>query len=536
MTTVKVGEKKISFPDGMRPEEIQDVIATYVNAAVDVGATITSDAVAEPVAGLTALATGDPDAVEGMTSRMTYQPRTEMGKRALNAIGTTMQSAVNAVGLEHMPGYWRDRVVPALQDSAGPIAGSALAAGSLAALAGLMNMGGGGRTGGFGRYQVGAVGSPKENVDLSIDYPSPGEPVLKVDKKKNKEFLSKGLSDAELSLQAERNRINEENIKTGNYDPYFNLEDRYYADPSNYSLEGNTLADTLPKTEAKLQEKIEQFDTDEARAALNAAYDDGSLGSASSDWYAMGQLEDEFIKVLGPIEGPKAFKERFADAMAATTGGADPGSNLLMAAYGNFLRSRGESPPSNAYSMPHPIGGRYVTGNMKMYDKVINEGAGLTTAGQPKRHNFSANFLGDTKRATIDEQMTKGMTQGALNAPPSLTYGVFEKILGDEAAKRGIDPANMQDVAWAGFKGQLLADKKGAKRGSEEYSEIMRSQGKPMMEWFNEMTARTSMVTGKPQKQVVEGFIKGTMPMYTLAGAAVTMNELQQQLRQSEEE
>ena len=130
MTTVKVGEKKISFPDGMRPEEIQDVIATYVNAAVDVGATITSGAVAEPVAGLTALATGDPDAVEGMTSRMTYQPRTEMGKRALNAIGTTMQSAVNAVGLEHMPGYWRDRVVPALQDSAGPIAGSALAAGS----------------------------------------------------------------------------------------------------------------------------------------------------------------------------------------------------------------------------------------------------------------------------------------------------------------------------------------------------------------------------------------------------------------------
>lgn len=168
MTTVKVGEKKISFPDGMRPEEIQDVIATYVNAAVDVGATITSGAVAEPVAGLTALATGDPDAVEGMTSRMTYQPRTEMGKRALNAIGTTMQSAVNAVGLEHMPGYWRDRVVPALQDSAGPIAGSALAAGSLAALAGLMNMGGGGRTRGFGRYQSGQIGSFDDRFDKRV--------------------------------------------------------------------------------------------------------------------------------------------------------------------------------------------------------------------------------------------------------------------------------------------------------------------------------------------------------------------------------
>ena len=145
-------------------DEIQDVLSTYTRAAADVGATITSGAIAEPVSGWTALLTGDPDAVEGMKSRMTYQPKTEMGKRALHAIGNTIQLATQKLGLDHMPGYWRDRVIPSLQEEAGTVVGSALGAGSLAALVGLMEMGGGGRTRGLGRYQSGGVGSDKPAI------------------------------------------------------------------------------------------------------------------------------------------------------------------------------------------------------------------------------------------------------------------------------------------------------------------------------------------------------------------------------------
>ena len=203
---------------------------------------------------------------------------------------------------------------------------------------------------------------------------------------------------------------------------------------------------------------------------------------------------------LGRKEGAVAYKDRFADAMAATTGGADPTSNLLMATYGNFLKGQGLSPPTNSYSMPHPIGGRYVTGNMGMFDKIMNQGNELTTAGQPKRFNFSANFLGDRTRGTIDEQMTRGMTGGKHNAPPGDSYGILEGIVADEAGKLGEETANLQDVAGAGYKGV---------------------GGKPMMQHINEMIERPVRVTGKSPEDVLKGFIRGDMPMYGLGGAAV---------------
>jgi len=689
---VDSGGMKISFPDGMSLEEIQDVLSTYANAAIDVGSTITSGAIAEPIAGLTALATNDPDAVEGMTSRMTYQPRTEAGRKALNAIGQGFQSAASAIGLDHMPGYWRDRVVPALQDTAGTTAGSALAAGSLAALVGMMEMGGGGRIRGLGRYQSGGVGSDKplyhgsgssapfsefepgraglvyfsedpayaehfatgglpvaeyylkkgkqfdsvgnpkhkqklikmfndkggwkgnaeiggydsaedyfadlgqvgrknfdydarydedweilDNLDTDVladlqaegfdsfrfreqspnqefpegvvaqavadpsrvrkgspssesplarDYPKPGRPVVQVDKKTGKEFKGKGLSKKELALQKQREAINAEIIKPGIYEEYFPLSERYYADPSYYDLPGNTLTDTLAKTPEKRAEKVALFDTPDARSSLNRAYDEAA-NDLSRDWYATGQLQDKFIDILGPDEGSKMYKERFADAMAATTGGASPGANLAMAAYGNFLRGKGKSPPTNAYNMPHPIGGRYVSGNMKIYDKLINEGVGLTPGDYPKRHNFSANFLGDVDRATIDEQMTLGMYDGKYKAPPNLTYGVIENVVSDEAAKRGLSPANMQDAAWAGFKGRAEAEKRGIEPGTEEYTQILQSQGKPMMQWFNEMIERTARVTGKSQDEVLEGFVRANMPMYGAGGLAAGLGAMQ---------
>ena len=333
---------------------------------------------------------------------------------------------------------------------------------------------------------------------LAKRYPEVGAPVEKFDKKKNQSFLSKGSSEEQRAVEKQRSAIMKDMEESG-FEPMFPVEDRYYADPSQYNLQGNTLTDTLPKKQETIDKKREQFDTPEARAALNAAFDAGQ-GPMAQDWYAMGQLEDAFIAELGPEAGRQAFKERFADAMAATTGGADPRSNLLMAAYGNFLRNQGMSPPSAAYEMPYPIGGRYVTGNMAMYDKVINQGKGLTAADTPKRFNFSANFLGDRSRATIDEQMTRGMTSGGkpLNAPPDGAYGIMEAIVAEEAAKRGVQPANFQDVSWAGFK---------------DY------EGKPMITEINEMIERTSRLTGQTPEEVLRGFIRGNMPMYGLLGA-----------------
>ena len=478
----------------LRPRE-ENRLARFLEPA----ATMASATVAEPVSGIAALLTGNPENVQRVQQALTYNPRTREGQEGLKVLSETFQQLTEALGVDEATKYFEQTIVPNLQQTFGDEAGSAMGAMAMGALA----------VGRPGRVKIGGLDREK----LSREYPATGTPVPNVDKKTGKEFLSKGLSEEELMLQAERQAINKE-IKKGNYDPYFDIEERYYADPSKYDIRGDTLTDTLPKKQATIDAKIAKFDTPEGRAALSAAFDAGNNPKAQN-WYAMGQLEDEFIRVLGEQEGRKQFKSRFADAMAATTGGADPGSNLLMAAYGNYQKSRGLPPGSASYEMPHPIGGRYVTGNMAMYDKILNKDIDLTAKDQPKRFNFSANFLGDRNRATIDEQMTQGLTGGKFNAPPSLSYGVIEKVIHDEALKRGVKPANLQDVAWSGFK---------------------KSEGKPMIEWVNEMIARTSEVTGKTQKQVLEGFINGDMPMYGLGGAALTVGMLQDRRRDEAKE
>jgi len=329
-------------------------------------------------------------------------------------------------------------------------------------------------------------------------YPVTGPGALNFSNPKKPEgFMEKVLTPEERALQKARNRA-QKDIEAGNYTPYFNPEDRYFANPENYDIQGNTLTDAMPARADTAAGYAARFDTPEIRERLREAYAKG-LSPTSVNWYAMGQLEDEFIRILGPTEGPKQFRDRFADAMAATTGGADPTANLLMAAFVNFQKAAGNPLPKGSYNFPHPIGGRFLTGNMNMADKVIMQGGGLSAADQPKRFNFSADFMGDMSRATIDEQMS-GIFEKGLKAPPGSSYGVMEGVVGSVANELGIQPGNAQDVMWAGQKGIA---------------------GMPMIEIFNQAVERTARVTGKTPEQVVEGFVRGSAPLYGIGGAAM---------------
>jgi hypothetical protein len=336
-------------------------------------------------------------------------------------------------------------------------------------------------------------------LNLAEDYAPVPAPELRVDKKKGTEYLGKGSDTLNKTILKARQAAQKE-IDAGNYDPFFPVEQRYQVDPTNYPLEGNTLIDTLPKKAETIAKKKAELDTPAARAALNKAYDAAAGDPLAHNWYAMGQLEQSFIDTFGEEMGRKLFKERFADAMAATTGGMDPTSNLVAAQYGNFMQGRGLTFPEAAYEMATPVGGRYISGNAKMYNKITAGQSPMTAAGQPKRFNFSANFLGHQGPATIDEQMTMGMTGGKMAAPPQGGYGIMENIVADEAAKRGLPGAsNMQDVAWAGFKN---------------------AKGKPMIEIVNEAIERTARITGQSAAEVVDNYKKG-MPLFGVGGATV---------------
>ena len=353
-----------------------------------------------------------------------------------------------------------------------------------------------------------------DRAKIAADYPDTAPPVLAKDPKTGKEFLQKQNSAEAQDVEKVR-KAAQKDIDQGRYTPYFDVSQRSYADASKYPLQGRTVTDALPKKQATIDKYTAEFDTPEARERLTAAFKEGFKDPLARDWYAMGQLEAEFIKEYGPQRGRQLFKESFADAMAATTGGADPTANLLMAHYGNFLRQRGTPQPSAAYDFPYPIGGRFASGNMAMYDKVINQGAGLAATKTPKRFDFSANFLGHRDRATIDEQMSGGFKPGLL-VPPGDSYGVFEKVVHDLAREQNVMPANFQDVAWKGLKGV---------------------PGKPMIQHVNEAIERTARVTGKTPEDVVrDSLVRRTHPLYGVAAAGIGGGALAAALRGQEED
>jgi len=336
--------------------------------------------------------------------------------------------------------------------------------------------------------------------ELARRYPVTAKPELAVDKKSGKEFLQKTLSPEAEALGLAR-REAQRDIERGEFTPFFDPKSRFYADPKPYNLQGNTLVDSVAKRPDTIA-KYENLARDPAAIdRLLGAYNRGTEMTGGEDWYAMGQLEDAFLQEYGPEAGREMFKERFADSMAATTGGADPTSNLLMASYGNNRKAAGEEIPVAGYDLPFPIGGRYASTNTAMFDKLIGKGQGLSTEN-PKRFNFSANFLGDTSRATIDEQMS-GLFDPKMTMPPKGSYGVYEAALGDLAKRYNVNPANFQDVAWAGGK----------------LAKTPNFEPKPMIQIVNEAIERTARVTGQdPEEVVYEGLVKARRPMYAQGG------------------
>lgn len=352
-------------------------------------------------------------------------------------------------------------------------------------------------------------------ADLARNYPEVAPPVPSIDARTGKQYLAKGMS-REAEAVAKARKLLQDDIKAGDFDQYFDVATRYNANPANYNRPDLTLG-IVPRRPETAQKYQDLYAGPESAARLDAAIGNAINDPNAHGFYMLGQLEDEFIRTLGPIEGPKAFEERIMDAMAATTGGADPTSNFLMATLGNFIKQRRNNPPPvgmghnmpppefprKAYEMPYPVGGRFASGNMAMFEKMIGvdePGTGVTAAN-PKRYDFSSSFGGYTDRPVIDEQMMKAIDPTSDGAPASNAYGVARQAVADAAGRASLTPIGGQEVGWAGIKGV---------------------PGKPMIAHINEAIYRTSRLTGLSPQQVVEGMARGTIPIYGVAGAAAT--------------
>lgn len=147
MPLVEFRGDEIEFPFSMGMDEVQDVLgatASGLAATAEFVATLATGAVAESASGLAGLATGNIDNIGKVQSMLTYQPRTQAGIKAMQRISEDIGRLSEETGVNHVAGYWKNRVVPALQQQAGPVAGSVLAAAGLGALAFVGEVGGGG--------------------------------------------------------------------------------------------------------------------------------------------------------------------------------------------------------------------------------------------------------------------------------------------------------------------------------------------------------------------------------------------------------
>ena len=359
---------------------------------------------------------------------------------------------------------------------------------------------------------------PGENAPFpqyAEQYPPVGPPTMKPKDKPDfpgETYPAKTPTPEAAAFVKERAKIMDD-MKKNPYEPYYDPSKRYYADPSKYPPANVDTLTVGPKKAETIAEYEKHINTPETRRLLREAYERGEKIGDAKDWYAMGQLEADFIKELGDKKGREAFLERWAVPMAATTSGNQPNPNALMAHYFETLRAKGEPIPE-AHQFPYPVGGRRANVNVRDYESVMGGGGySALGAGQPKMHNFTRSFIGDLSRGVMDEQMAGGMLahlqQNGMSASEAKKwvdkarttgFGLLEQQLHTVAGEKKLLPGNVQDVAWAGLRpGEV---------------------NKPMISEVNDIIERTHRLTGMPRSEIVRrGIIRKEIPLYGAGGA-----------------
>jgi hypothetical protein len=357
-----------------------------------------------------------------------------------------------------------------------------------------------------------ALGFPQAKFPQYAEaYPEVGPPTMKPKDSGEGLYPAKTLTPEATAFEKERTRIMADMRKKG-YTPYFDPEARSYVDPSNYpppNVDTSTVGVKKPDAVARYAAVIDQPETKEA---IRDAYAKGTELGNAHDWYAMAQLEKAYTDELGPEAGRAAFLDEYAVPMSATTSGNKPVNNFLMAHYLEYLRKNNLPMPTESHELPVAIGGRRAGVNLADYARMRERGgyAGLA-AGQPKMHDFTRSMVGDLSHAVIDEQMASGSlahAPGWADKARTGAYGQLQRPVHEVATELGLQPGNLQDVAWAGFKGE---------------------PGQPMISVINDSIERTHRLTGMPREEIVRrGLVRKEIPMYGLLGAiglGATANE-----------
>ena len=347
-------------------------------------------------------------------------------------------------------------------------------------------------------------------------YPDIGPPTMKPKTSGEGTYPEKTLTPEAEGVATARSKIMKQMQDEG-YQPFFDPSQRV---PAQFEKQPGPHVDTAQAVAAKqetIDRHLQTIGAPETLQRLREGYSRGLDLPDSQAWYLMGQVERKMIEDMGEEAGRKHFRDTIATAMAATTTGSTPPTNLIMAQYLNYLKKTGQPFPAASYETPVAVGGQRTMANIDAYNEIFGkggyEGLGLQN---PKRTDFAQALMGNPQAFTVDEQMAHGMI--GKDVPQKGTYGLVTKVGREEAARAGVDPARYQDVTWAGFK-KMLEEEGRAKKGFRPYGEGEGYQGKPMISEVNDMIERMHRLTGMPRQEIwTRGFIKNEIPIYGAGG------------------
>lgn len=361
------------------------------------------------------------------------------------------------------------------------------------------------------------------------DYPEIGPPRL-YDKATSKEITPGSLAEAQALLDqgkaywgrgltpetedfARDRRLIQRDMDRNGYEPYFDPAKRSDVDFTNYPTNFNMSVDAMPTRPETKKKFRDIYQTEDAFKRIVAGFLEGKKLPDVHDWFFVKQLEDEYIRVLGPLVGRRMFKKEFADMMAATTAGNRPTANFLMAHYATVMNKRGLRMPDHAYDMPYPISGRYAGQNaaqaQKQFDGV-EDGFGPQN---PKRHDLSASIAGHKDAPAVDSVLSGAIVPG-MRVPQH--YGPAQELLKIVADRLNVDARHLQDLARAGLQ-KMKHDAK--RRASSAYRF---KPDRPLIEIINESIERTHRLTGMARDEIMRrGLVLKEIPMYGIGGAAV---------------
>lgn len=221
------------------------------------------------------------------------------------------------------------------------------------------------------------------------------------------------------------------------------------------------------------------------------------------EWYNTNPMRDQFVSRLGEDVGGQRFNS-FIDKFAATSPRSTVAANTRRASLFDVMDQQG-LPFGGLENSDLPKGYGHLAHKTQDHSlRELQERGSFAALNRPKTSSFAENLKGNQTPMTIDtHNMAAVMGDPSFKKSPSNTqYKYLEEFQAEIADKLGMTPAQYQASVWMGA-GTGVAD------------------ARPVVEVFDDVIARTALRDSKTKKQVMDDFIAGKSPLYSLAGGSV---------------